>query len=116
MASKVLQFRSETLRIAKELGAKVLEVGLWHGPELVSLVLSSKASNPKNAALKLWQASDKILMCAQDLGGSMEFCHGVGLKLAHLMEREHGLGLEIMRRFKRAVDPFGIMNPGKAGL
>jgi FAD/FMN-containing dehydrogenase len=79
-------------------------------------VLSSKASNPKNAGLKLWQASDKILMCAQDLGGSMEFCHGVGLKLAHLMEREHGLGLEIMRRFKRAMDPFGIMNPGKAGL
>ena len=116
MASKVLQFRSETLRIAKEHGVKVLEVGLWHGPELVSLVLSSKAGNPKNAGLKLWQASDKILVCAQDLGGSMEFCHGVGLKLAHLMEREHGLGLEIMRRFKRAMDPFGIMNPGKAGL
>ena len=55
-------------------------------------------------------------MCAQDLGGSMEFCHGVGLKLAHLMKREHGFGLEIMRRFKKAVDPFGIMNPGKAGL
>jgi FAD/FMN-containing dehydrogenase len=35
MASKVLQFRSETLRIAKEHGVKVLEVGLWHGPELV---------------------------------------------------------------------------------
>jgi FAD/FMN-containing dehydrogenase len=116
MASKVLQFRSETLRIAKEHGVKVLEVGLWHGPELVSLVLSSKPGNPMNAGLKLWQASDKILVCAQDLGGSMEFCHGVGLKLAHLMEREHGLGLEIMRRFKRAVDPFGIMNPGKAGL
>jgi FAD/FMN-containing dehydrogenase len=116
MASKVLQFRSETLRIAEEFGVKVLEVGLWHGPELVSVVLSSKASNPKNAALKLWQASDKILMRAQDLGGSMEFCHGVGLKLAHLMEREHGFGLEIMRRFKRAADPFGIMNPGKAGL
>lgn len=116
MASRVLQFRRETLRIARENGVKVLEVGLWHGPELVSLVLSSKANDPKDATKKLWRSSNEILMHAQALGGSMEFCHGVGLKLAHLMEREHGLGLEIMRRFKKAVDPFGIMNPGKAGL
>ena len=116
MASRVLQFRKETLRIAREHDVKVLEVGLWHGPELVSLVLSSRANNPRTATQKLWRASNGILMCAQDLGGSMEFCHGVGLILAHLMEREHGFGLEIMRRFKKAVDPFGIMNPGKAGL
>ena len=116
MASRVLQFRDETLRIAREHDVKVLEVGLWHGPELVSLVLSSRANNPRTATQKLWRASNRILRCAQDLGGSMEFCHGVGLRLAHLMEREHGLGLEIMRRFKKAVDPFEIMNPGKAGL
>jgi D-lactate dehydrogenase (cytochrome) len=46
----------------------------------------------------------------------MEFCHGVGMKLAHLMEREHGVGLEVMRQLKRAVDPHGIMNPGKESL
>jgi FAD/FMN-containing dehydrogenase len=46
----------------------------------------------------------------------MEFCHGVGLKLAHLMEREHGFGLEVMRRLKVAVDPLGIMNPGKEAI
>jgi FAD/FMN-containing dehydrogenase len=32
------------------------------------------------------------------------------------MQREHGLGLEIMRRLKQAVDPLGIMNPGKESL
>jgi D-lactate dehydrogenase (cytochrome) len=116
MASKVIEFRAQTLRIAKEQGVEVVEVGLWHGPELVSLVLTSKAAEPKVAARRLWRASDRILMSAQDLGGSMEFCHGVGIRLAHLMEREHGIGLEVMRRFKRTVDPLGIMNPGKAGL
>jgi len=115
-ASKILDFRKETLRLAKNGDVRVQEVGLWQGPELFSLVLSSKAVDAKLAARNLWRVSDAIIRHAQDLGGCMEFCHGVGLKLAHLMEREHGLGLEIMRRLKETVDPLGIMNPGKAAL
>jgi len=46
----------------------------------------------------------------------MEYCHGVGVKLAALMEDEHGYGLEVMRRIKKVLDPNGIMNPGKLGL
>jgi FAD/FMN-containing dehydrogenase len=115
-ASKILEFRDEILVMSKQGGVKVLEVGLWHGPELLSLVLSSRADNPTKATMKLWRTSNLIICRAQDLGGCMEFCHGVGLKLAHLMKREHGVGLEIMRHLKRAVDPLGIMNPGKAAL
>ena len=56
------------------------------------------------------------MMLAQDMGGSMEQCHGVGLRRAHLMEREHGAGLTVMRELKRTLDPNDIMNPGKLGL
>ncbi len=115
-ASKILAFRTSLLSIAREGGVNVLEVGLWQGPELLSLVLSARAEDPKIATRKLWRTSNSIIRYAQDLGGAMEFCHGVGMKLAHLMEREHGVGLEIMRQLKRAVDPLGIMNPGKASL
>jgi len=115
-ASKILTFRTSLLNIAREEGVNVLEVGLWQGPELLSLVLSSRAANPGMASRKLWRTSDLIIRHAQDLGGAMEFCHGVGMKLAHLMEREHGVGLEVMRQLKRAVDPLGIMNPGKWSL
>ena len=39
--------------------------------------------------------------------------HGVGIgKIAH-MRTEHGEGLEVMRQVKRALDPLGLMNPGK---
>jgi FAD/FMN-containing dehydrogenase len=114
--SKLLEFRDETLRLTKGTGVKILEAGLWHGPELLSLILSSRAANPRTAARNLWRTGNAIIRHAQDVGGCMEYCHGVGLKLAHLMEREHGLGLELMRRLKRAVDPLGIMNPGKAAL
>ena len=62
------------------------------------------------------EAMDSVLRLAQDMGGTMEYCHGVGLKLAHLVEREWGSGLEVARRIKRALDPDGIMNPGKLGL
>ena len=115
-ASKILPFRESLLGIAREGGVNVLEVGLWQGPELLSLVLSARASDPKAATRRLWRVSDRIIREAQDLGGAMEFCHGVGMKLAHLMEREHGVGLEVMRELKRAVDPLDILNPGKQSV
>jgi len=42
--------------------------------------------------------------------------HGVGLKLAPYMSAQHGASLETLRRLKSALDPHGIMNPGKLGL
>ena len=33
-----------------------------------------------------------------------------------LVEREHGAGLDVLRRIKRALDPDGVLNPGKLGV
>ena len=115
-ASKVMGFRESLLGIVREGSVNVLEVGLWQGPELLSLVLSARAKDPKVVSRRLWRVSDRIIRRAQDLGGAMEFCHGVGMKLAHLMEREHGVGIEIMRQLKKAVDPLNILNPGKQSI
>jgi len=49
-------------------------------------------------------------------GGVMNDHHGVGLKLAPFMHAQHGAGLEALRSVKSALDPLGIMNPGKLGL
>jgi FAD/FMN-containing dehydrogenase len=32
------------------------------------------------------------------------------------MEREHGAGMTVLRRIKAALDPNGVLNPGKLGL
>ena len=53
---------------------------------------------------------------AQEMGGAMEYCHGVGLKLSHLVQEEWGNRLDTVRRIKRALDPHNLMNPGKLGL
>ncbi|MFQ5987461.1 MAG: FAD-linked oxidase C-terminal domain-containing protein, partial [Dehalococcoidia bacterium] len=43
----------------------------------------------------------------------MEYCHGVGVRLAYLMDRELGYGLGVMKRIKEALDPDNIMDPGE---
>ncbi len=48
------------------------------------------------------------------LGGSFSAEHGVGRLKPYLMpEWRGGAELDSMRRIKRALDPWGIMNPGK---
>lgn len=50
----------------------------------------------------------------QELRGSFSAEHGIGLsKLGSMSRRKDPAALEVMRRIKRALDPQGIMNPGK---
>jgi alkyldihydroxyacetonephosphate synthase len=56
------------------------------------------------------------MTAALDAGGVMNDHHGVGIKLGPYMRRQHGAGLDAMRRIKMALDPNGVMNPGKMGL
>ena len=47
-------------------------------------------------------------------GGSISAEHGIGqLKVGELERYEDPAALDLMRRIKRAIDPDGIMNPGK---
>jgi alkyldihydroxyacetonephosphate synthase len=70
---------------------------------------------PDAAALhdRIWKDGITAVL---DAGGVMNDHHGVGLKLAPYMARQHGASLETLRRIKSALDPLGIMNPGKLGL
>jgi FAD/FMN-containing dehydrogenase len=49
-----------------------------------------------------------------ELGGSFSAEHGIGLaKLPSMARRKNGVALEVMRAIKTALDPDGLMNPGK---
>jgi FAD/FMN-containing dehydrogenase len=78
--------------------------------------LGAEDSDSANAHLALEETIEALLRLVQKMGGSMEYTHGVGVKLAPLMAEEHGYGLEVMRQIKKVLDPNGIMNPGKMGL
>src|SRR3954447_8827817 len=62
---------------------------------------------------RIWEDGITAVLAA---GGVMNDHHGVGLKLAPYMSAQHGASLETLRRIKSALDPLGIMNPGKLGL
>ena len=55
----------------------------------------------------------RMASLALELGGTVTGEHGVGLGKMRYMRAEHGPGWEVMAEIKRALDPGGVMNPGK---
>ncbi len=61
------------------------------------------------------QAFVALLDLALDLGGTVTGEHGVGLaKRAHLARQVGEVHLDVQRSVKAALDPLGILNPGKS--
>jgi glycolate oxidase len=66
------------------------------------------------AAARAEAAFDEIMWAALDLGGTVTGEHGVGtLKARHLTRQLGPDVLELTRAVKAAIDPRGILNPGK---
>jgi alkyldihydroxyacetonephosphate synthase len=115
--SQVLTYREQAQQILTRHGVHLQECGIWTQPALFSMALRTPDSSPSVPPDALAKAMDDLLMLAQDLGGSMEYCHGVGIRLAHLLERELGqTGLAVLRQIKRTLDPENLCNPGKLNL
>jgi D-lactate dehydrogenase (cytochrome) len=75
----------------------------------ILMVYPDRASEVATAKALAARMADRALR----LGGTITGEHGVGFgKLAH-MAAEHGQGWQVMGAVKRALDPLGLMNPGK---
>jgi FAD/FMN-containing dehydrogenase len=114
--SKVLEYRKRCDKIMAKAGVRVIEYAIWSRPELFSMLIVPESSITIDPRERLGQTVQQILELAQDMGGVMEYCHGVGVKLNHLLAREMGVGQEVVQSIKQSLDPNNIMNPGKLGL
>ena len=67
-----------------------------------------------------WEVARKIAQdfidLTMELKGTLTAEHGVGIAKAPYIHHELGIGQEVMRSIKKALDPKNILNPGKLGL
>lgn len=116
--SQVLDYRRRCEAMLAARGVRIVEYAIWSRPELFSMMVVPQDASGEGEEFRrnLAEAVEEVLTLAQDLGGVMEYCHGVGMKLNHLLAREMGVGHDVMRELKQTLDPANIMNPGKLGL
>lgn len=65
---------------------------------------------------RLRPAADELAELAIEMGGTVTAEHGTGLARNPYIEKQLGPALDVMRSIKKALDPNGILNPGKMGL
>ena len=61
----------------------------------------------------VWDAGTRAVLAA---GGSLSHHHGVGLNRSRYSAEALGGGLDVLASVKKALDPKGVLNPGKLGL
>lgn len=111
--AQVLEYRRRCQRILASARVAVREWSLWARPEFLSFLIVEEDDQGLETSLSMGETVDEVLTLAQSMGGTMEYCHGVGVKLSHLMAGELGGGMAVARKIKKALDPNNILNPGK---
>lgn len=69
-------------------------------------------ADPKEVAVAT-NLNERLVLRALRLGGTSTGEHGIGSGKIGFLEAEHPTSLPVMRAIKAALDPLGIMNPGK---
>jgi alkyldihydroxyacetonephosphate synthase len=112
----------ETYRALKSSLAPYAEHALGHFshayPQGVSLyiILLGEAVDAKTAEAQLRQIWDVAMRTSLEQGAAISHHHGIGLARQAFLRQELGAGFEVLERIKRALDPQGILNPGKLGF
>ncbi len=77
---------------------------------------------PPGTALGRWvdayyrQAWDEVTRATLGAGGAISHHHGIGLNRARFLSTALGPAFAVLTSVKEALDPHGILNPGKLGL
>lgn len=69
-------------------------------------------NDPKEMA-EAERLNERLVMRALAMDGTCTGEHGIGLGKMKFLTAEHGEAVSVMRAVKNALDPLGILNPGK---
>ena len=107
--------RTASQAVTRELpGVRVLAFG-HVGDGNIHYNLAQPPQMDPQAFLARWEPFNRIVHdIVHTLGGSFSAEHGIGrLKVGEMARYKSPVELELMKRLKTALDPRGIMNPGK---
>ena len=79
-------------------------------------IIKSPPEDPEEAVRLHNRVWNTAISAVLENGGMANEHHGVGLKLSRFMRRQYGTAWDMMEDIKGALDPNGIMNPGKVGF
>ncbi len=110
--SKVPDMLERIRRIEQEEGISIPTFGHIGDGNLHPTILFDERIEEEREKAK--RAAKKIFEAAIELGGTLSGEHGIGLSKKKFMPLEHKkAAIEAMLAVKKALDPQGIMNPGK---
>lgn len=112
---RVPQLLAAIERIAGEQGLRIATFGHVGDGNLHPNIIFDR-DDPDGEA-KLGRATDALYRAAIGLGGTVTAEHGIGVSRRDYLELQLGSGgVAMMRAVKNALDPLGILNPGKVLL
>ena len=114
--SRIPAFMHEALAAAEQLIPGIRAVPFGHvGDGNLHFNFTQPLGMDKQAYLDRWQALNRVIHdIVVSHGGSVSAEHGVGvLKRDEARRYKSEVELDLQRRIKQALDPKGIMNPGK---
>lgn len=97
--------------ISSEFGIPVASYGHIGGGIVHAALVADLTNQDQIHRVEL--TADAINRLALELGGTVTGEHGVGYVRAKYLPNEHGPALDVMRKIKAALDPKGLLNPGK---
>jgi len=84
-------------------------------PQGVSLyiILLGEVADAKAAESRLREIWDAAMRTSMEHGAAISHHHGIGLARQQYLRQELGSSYAVLERVKNALDPEGVLNPGK---
>lgn len=110
--SKIPRMMEEINRIAKKYQITIGTFGHAGDGNLHPTILTDKRNRAEWERVEA--AIEELFDTALNLGGTLSGEHGIGIAKSRFLQKEIGRGTMLYsRRIKEALDPKGILNPGK---